>query len=130
MDPYKAESSGEQRKLELLRQTIKLDVVKRELLSCLVDGLWHSTTELARRAHTRNPIIGIVTVGTILIRMQGDLGKEFLEEMVQKTNDGITSWRLGVEWMGAIREFILQAEAPPVLSPNPVQEEMEDGQST
>ena len=130
MDPFTTESSGEQHKLKLLRQTIKLDVVKRELLSCLADGLWHSTTELARRARIRNPIIGIVTVGTILIRMQGHLGKEFLEQMVQKSDEGIASWRLGVEWMDSVREFIQQVEAPSVLSPNPVQEEMEDGQST
>ncbi|MFX1475842.1 MAG: hypothetical protein ACFFCO_10265 [Promethearchaeota archaeon] len=130
MDPFTSESSGKESKVVLLRQMIKLDLVKKELLSCLVDGLWHSTTKLARRARMRNPIIGIVTVGTILIRMQELLGREFLEEMVQKPNEGITSWRLGVEWMDAVREFIQQVDVPPVFSPNTAQGEMEDGQST
>lgn len=130
MDPFTSESSGEERKLLLLRQIIKQDVVKRELLSCLVDGLWHSTTELARRARMRNPIIGIVTVGTILIRMQKHLGKGFLEKMVQKSDEGISSWRLGVDWMDPVRELIQQAAAPSVLSSSTTREEMEDGQST
>jgi hypothetical protein len=130
VDPLSSESSGEERKIVLLRQLIKQDVVKRELLSCLADGVWHSTTELARRARVQNPIIGIVTVGTILIRMQEHLGKEFLEEMVQKSGEGIASWRLGVEWMDAVRELLHQIEAPSVLSTSPTQREMEDGQST
>jgi hypothetical protein len=130
VDSFASESSGEERKLALLRQTIKMDLVRKELLSCLVDGLWHSTTELARRARMRNPIIGIVTVGTILVRMQKLLGRDFLEEMVQASNEGITSWRLGVEWMDAVREFIQQADAQPVFSSNTAQSKMEDGQST
>lgn len=130
MDPFTSGFASEERKLVLLRQIVKQDVVKRELLSCLVDGLWHSTTELARRARLQNPIIGIVTVGTILRRMQRHLGKTFLDEMIPESGEGITSWRLGVEWMDTVREVIQQIDAPSVLSSNPTKEEMEDGQST
>jgi hypothetical protein len=78
------------------------DPAKREILRCLSDGLWHTTSELARYAKKANPVIGLVTVGTILTRMQEQLGEHFLEQMVQQADEGVSSWRIGVEWLDAV----------------------------
>lgn len=97
-------SSMENRELRLLRQMVQKDAIKRELLDCLSDGLWHTTSELARRVHNINPVMGLVTVGTILTGMQQQLGEHFLEQMVQKKEEGISSWRIGVEWLDVVKE--------------------------
>ena len=79
------------------------DPAKREILRCLSDGLWHTTSELARFAKKANPVVGLVTVGTILTRMQEQLGEHFLEQMVQQADEGVSSWRIGVEWLDAVK---------------------------
>jgi hypothetical protein len=98
-------SSAESQKLALLREMIK-DPAKREILRCLSDGLWHTTSELARYAKKANPVIGLVTVGTILTRMQQQLGEHFLEQMVQQADEGVSSWRVGVEWLDAVKGLL------------------------
>ena len=100
MDP-KRTSPAESQKLVLLRKMVE-DLAKREILRCLSDGLWHTTSELARYAKKANPVVGLVTVGTILTRMQQQLGEHFLEQMVQQADEGVTSWRIGVEWLDAV----------------------------
>ena len=82
------------------------NTTKQELLRCLSDGLWHSTSELARFARKTNPVIGLVTVGTILNRMQNQLGEHFLEHMVQHPEYGVASWRIGVEWLDIVNELL------------------------
>jgi len=94
-------SPAESQKLILLRKMVE-DPAKRAILRCLSDGLWHTTSELARYAKKANPVIGLVTVGTILIRMQQQLSEHFLEQMVQQADEGVTSWRIGVEWLDAV----------------------------
>lgn len=108
--------SAESKKLTLLRQLVKKDAAKREMLRCLSDGMWHTTSELARYARKTNPVIGIVTVGTILVRMQQQLGEHFLEQMVQQAQEGVTSWRIGVDWLDVVNEVLNQDEPPPVAS--------------
>jgi len=112
VDIFSTRPSIESQKLEALRRLVREDVVKRELLNCLSDGLWHSTTELGRRARARKPVIGIVTVGTMLARMHQQLGEDFLEEMMQSAGEGVTSWRMGVEWLDVVREVIRESETP------------------
>jgi hypothetical protein len=112
VDIFPARPSIESQKLEALRRLVREDVAKRELLNCLSDGLWHTTTELARRARARRPVIGIVTVGTMLARMQEQLGEDFLEQMAQSTQESVTSWRMGVEWLDVVREVIREADKP------------------
>jgi hypothetical protein len=85
---------------------IQDNVTKQELLRCLSDGLWHSTSELARFAQKTNPVIGLVTVGTILKRMQDQLGEHLLEHMVQHPEYGVASWRIGVEWLDIVNEVL------------------------
>jgi hypothetical protein len=85
---------------------VKEDSVKREILRCLGDGLWHTTSELARYAKKANPVMGLVTVGTILTRMQQRLGEYFLEQMVQHADEGVSSWRIGVEWLDVVKDLL------------------------
>ena len=85
---------------------IEDNTTKQELLRCLSDGLWHSTSELARFAQKTNPVIGLVTVGTILHRMQDQLGEHFLEHMVQHPEHGVASWRIGVDWLDIVNEVL------------------------
>jgi hypothetical protein len=82
------------------------DPTKRELLKCLSNGLWHTTSELARRAHAVNPVVGLVTVGTILTGMQQQLGEGLLETMVQSREEGVTSWRIGVDWLDRVNHVL------------------------
>jgi hypothetical protein len=110
VDIFSTGPSIESQKLEALRRLAKEDLVKREVLSCLSDGMWHTTTELARRARARKPVMGLVTVGTMLSRMQQQLGEDFLEQMMQSGGEGVTSWRMGVEWLDVVREVIREAE--------------------
>ncbi|MHA2314972.1 MAG: hypothetical protein ACXACF_06760 [Candidatus Hermodarchaeia archaeon] len=112
MDSDQDASSAESEKLTLLRQMVQGDAVKRELLRSLSDGLWHTTSELARSAREANPVIGLVTVGTILTRMQEQLGEYFLEQMVQKAEEGVSSWRIGVEWLDVVNEVLKQKGKP------------------
>lgn len=112
MDSDQNFPSAESEKLTLLRQMVQDDNVKRELLRCLNDGIWHTTSELARFAREANPVIGLVTVGTILTRMQEQLGKHFLEQMVQKAEEGVSSWRIGVEWLDVVNEVLKQKGKP------------------
>lgn len=85
---------------------VQKDAAKREVLRCLHDGMWHTTSELARYARKTNPVIGLVTVGTILTRMQQQLGEHFLESMVQQTEEGVSSWRIGVDWLDVVNEVL------------------------
>lgn len=94
---------------------VEEDPVKREMLRCLSDGLWHTTSELARYAKKANPVMGLVTVGTILTRMQQQMGAHFLEKMVQQAAEGVSSWRIGVEWLDVVKE-LLKHPSPPVSS--------------
>ncbi len=106
LDSFEKHPSIQSNKLEVLRQILKGDPAKQTMVSCLSDGMWHTTTELARLARSKNPVIGIVTIGTVLTRMQQQLGEDFLEKMVQKTEEGISSWRMGVEWLDIVQEII------------------------
>jgi hypothetical protein len=110
VDPNSSRPSADNQQLELLRSSVKGDATIQELLRCLSDGLWHTTTELARRARSTNPVVGMVTVGTILSRMQKQFGKTFLEQMVQKREQGVSSWRVGMEWIDIIREVLQETE--------------------
>lgn len=131
MDIFSTRPSIESQKLEALRRLVKEDVAKREILTCLSDGLWHTTTELARRARARKPVIGIVTVGTMLARMQQQLGEDFLEQMMQSAGEGVTSWRMGVEWLDVVREVIREAETPATRQAvDERRSELQSGQST
>ena len=110
VDSVPTQPSAESNKLEILRQIIKGDSVKQELLRCLSDGLWHTTTELARQARSQKSVMGMVTVGTILSRMQEQLSHGFLEQMIQKADEGVSSWRMGVEWLEVVKEVLRQAK--------------------
>jgi hypothetical protein len=44
--------------------------------------------------------------------MQQQLGEDFLEQMAQSSQEGVTSWRMGVEWLDVVREVIREAETP------------------
>ncbi|MFX1490982.1 MAG: hypothetical protein ACFFBU_01860 [Promethearchaeota archaeon] len=102
----------ENKKLTILREIVQEDRTRREILGCLSDGMWHTTSELARYARKTNPVMGLVTVGTILSRMQEQLGEHFLEQMVQKAEEGITSWRIGVDWLDIVNEILKEDETP------------------
>ncbi|MFW9935679.1 MAG: hypothetical protein ACFFDU_09310 [Candidatus Thorarchaeota archaeon] len=106
MDSEGKSSSAKSEKLAHLQKMAEEDPVKRELLRCLKDGLWHTTSELARFAKKANPVVGLVTVGTILTRMQDQLGEYFLEQMVQQADEGVSSWRIGVEWLDVVKELL------------------------
>ena len=108
MDPQTTRPSAESQKLELLRRIAKEDATKRELLHRLSDGLWHTTTELARHARAHNPVIGIVTVGTMLARIQEQVGDDFIEQMVQETGEGVSSWRMDIEYLDVVKEIVRQ----------------------
>ena len=107
--PVSVESS----KLTLLREMVEEDPVKREILRCLSDGMWHTTSELARYAKKANPVMGLVTVGTILTGMQQQLGELFLEQMVQQADEGVSSWRIGVEWLDVVKRLLKQPSSSP-----------------
>lgn len=106
MESDSNQPSAESKKLAALRQMVYNNATKQELLRCLSDGLWHNTSELARFAQKTNPVIGLVTVGTILNRMQNQLGEHFLEHMVQHPEHGVASWRIGVEWLDIVNEVL------------------------
>jgi hypothetical protein len=111
VEPEKPPSSAESQKLTILRSMVDGDPVKRELIRCLSDGLWHTTSELARFAKKANPVVGLVTVGTILTRLQEQLSEQFLEQMIQQADEGVSSWRIGVEWLDVVNT-ILKAPSP------------------
>ncbi|MHA2427622.1 MAG: hypothetical protein ACXADB_06335 [Candidatus Hermodarchaeia archaeon] len=106
MEPEKQPSSAESQKLAILRTLVDEDPVKRELIRCLSDGLWHTTSELARFAKKANPVVGLVTVGTILTRLQEQLSEQFLEQMIQQADEGVSSWRIGVEWLDVVKTIL------------------------
>ena len=106
MESESNQPSAESKRLSALRQMVQNNATKQELLRCLSDGLWHSTSELARFARKTNPVMGLVTVGTILKRMQNQLGENFLEHMVQHPEQGVASWRIGVEWLDIVNEVL------------------------
>jgi hypothetical protein len=112
LDLFETRSSNQSNKLEVLRKILKGDAAKQTLMKCLVDGMWHTTTELARLARSKNPVIGIVTIGTVLTRMQQQLGEDFLEQMIQETGEGVSSWRMGVEWLDVVQEIIKELSKP------------------
>lgn len=106
MNPFETRSPIQSNKLEVLRQILKGSPAKQALMSCLSDGMWHTTTELARLARSKNPVLGIVTIGTVLTGMQQQLGEAFLEQMVQTMEEGVSSWRMGLEWLDVVKEII------------------------
>jgi hypothetical protein len=106
VEPEKQPSSAESQKLAILRTLVDEDPVKRELIRCLSDGLWHTTSELARFAKKANPVVGLVTVGTILTRLQEQLSEQFLEQMIQQADEGVSSWRIGVEWLDVVKTIL------------------------
>ncbi|MFX1562148.1 MAG: hypothetical protein ACFFDP_02445 [Promethearchaeota archaeon] len=106
MNPFETRSPIQSNKLDVLRQILKGNPAKQALMSCLSDGMWHTTTELARIARSKNPVLGLVTIGTVLTGMQQQLGEDFLEQMVQTKEEGVSSWRMGLEWLDVIKEII------------------------
>ncbi|MFX1508997.1 MAG: hypothetical protein ACFFBR_01700 [Promethearchaeota archaeon] len=112
MEPEHSPQPAQSQKLSLLQQMTEKDAVKREILRCLSDGLWHTTSELARFAKKANPVMGLVTVGTILTRMQQQMGEHFLEKMIQQADEGVSSWRIGVEWLDVVKQLLKQPSPP------------------
>ncbi|MFX1566078.1 MAG: hypothetical protein ACFFCH_08820 [Promethearchaeota archaeon] len=112
MESERPPQPAESQKLSLLQTITEKDAVKRELLRCLSDGFWHTTSELARFAKKANPVMGLVTVGTILTRMQQQMGAHFLEQMIQQADEGVSSWRIGVEWLEVVKQLVKQHSQP------------------
>jgi sugar/nucleoside kinase (ribokinase family) len=57
--------------------------------------------ELLKQAQSRG-----ATTSLDITRLQEQLSEQFLEQMIQQADEGVSSWRIGVEWLDVVKTIL------------------------
>ncbi|MFX1482378.1 MAG: hypothetical protein ACFFCP_04230 [Promethearchaeota archaeon] len=102
-----------------LKGAIESDPVRSRVLKVLIqDGSWVTTNDLLRAARLERPIVGAVTIGTILNGMNELVASRLILSRTSPTS-GIdwAEWRINPDWLEPTRK-LLQMMTRPKFTPS------------
>lgn len=97
-----------------LKGALESDPVRSRVLKVLIeDGTWVTTTDLLRAARHERPIVGAVTIGTILIGMNELVASRLILSRTSPTS-GIdwAEWRINPDWLEPTRKLLQMMNRP------------------
>jgi hypothetical protein len=97
-----------------LKGAIESDPVRSRVLRVLIeDGTWVTTTDLLRAARHERPIVGAVTIGTILNGMNELVASRLILSRTSPTS-GIdwAEWRINPDWLEPTRKLLRMMNRP------------------
>jgi hypothetical protein len=97
-----------------LKGIIESDPVRARVLKVLIeDGNWVTTTDLLRAARQERPIVGAVTIGTILNGMNELVASRLILSRTSLTS-GIdwAEWRINPDWLEPTRKLLQMMRRP------------------
>ena len=97
-----------------LKGAIESDPVRARVLKVLIeDGNWVTTTNLLRAARQERPIVGAVTIGTILNGMNELVASRLILSRTSLTS-GIdwAEWRINPDWLEPTRKLLHMMRRP------------------
>jgi hypothetical protein len=97
-----------------LKGAIESDPVRSRVLKVLIeDGNWVTTADLLRAARQERPIVGAVTIGTILNGMNELVASRLILSRTSLTS-GIdwAEWRINPDWLEPTRKLLHMMRRP------------------
>ncbi|MFW9973957.1 MAG: hypothetical protein ACFFDQ_01645 [Candidatus Thorarchaeota archaeon] len=97
-----------------LKGAIEADPVRARVLKVLIeDGNWVTTADLLRAARQERPIVGAVTIGTILNGMNELVASRLILSRTSLTS-GIdwAEWRINPDWLEPTRKLLQMMRRP------------------
>lgn len=97
-----------------LKGIIESDPVRSRVLKVLIeDGSWVSTGDLLRAARQERPIVGAVTVGTMLHGLNNLVSSKLILSRTS-LNSGIewAEWRINPDWIRPTRKLLQMLRRP------------------
>jgi hypothetical protein len=97
-----------------LKRAIESDPVRARVLKVLIeDGNWVTTADLLRAARQERPIVGAVTIGTILNGMNELVASRLILSRTSLTS-GIdwAEWRINPDWLEPTRKLLQMMRRP------------------
>ncbi len=97
-----------------LKGAIEADPVRSRVLRVLIeDGNWVTTADLLRAARYERPIVGAVTIGTILNGMNELVSSRLILSRTSPTS-GIdwAEWRINPDWLEPTRKLLQMMNRP------------------
>lgn len=97
-----------------LKGAIESDPVRSRVLKVLIeDGNWVKTADLLRAARQERPIVGAVTIGTILNGMNELVASRLILSRTSLTS-GIdwAEWRINPDWLEPTRKLLHMMRRP------------------
>ncbi len=97
-----------------LKGAIESDPVRSRVLKVLIeDGNWVTTADLLRAARQERPIVGAVTIGTILNGMNELVASRLILSRTSLTS-GIdwAEWRINPDWLEPTRKLLQMMTRP------------------
>jgi hypothetical protein len=97
-----------------LKRAIESDPVRARVLKVLIeDGNWVTTADLLRAARQERPIVGAVTIGTILNGMNELVASRLILSRTSLTS-GIdwAEWRINPDWLEPTRKLLQMMQRP------------------
>ncbi len=97
-----------------LKGAIESDPVRSKVLKVLIeDGNWVTTADLLRAARQERPIVGAVTIGTILNGMNELVASRLILSRTSLTS-GIdwAEWRINPDWLEPTRKLLQMMRRP------------------
>lgn len=97
-----------------LKGAIQSDPVRSRVLKVLIeDGTWVTTADLLRAARNERPIVGAVTIGTILNGLNELVSSRLILSRTSM-NSGIdwAEWRINPDWLEPTRSLLRMLSRP------------------
>ena len=97
-----------------LKGAIESDPVRSRVLKVLIeDGSWVTTADLLRAARHERPIVGAVTIGTMLNGMNELVASRLILSRTSPTS-GIdwAEWRINPDWLEPTRKLLQMMNRP------------------
>ncbi len=122
IDPWLTEESVERRlnhvNLAPLKGVIESDPMRSRILCLLIeDGGWVTTADLMRAARRVRPVVGAVTIGTVINGLNELVSSSFILSRTSLTS-GLewAEWRINPDWLEPMRKLLrmLRVPRPPV----------------
>jgi hypothetical protein len=107
-----------------LKGALESDPVRSRILSMLIEnGTWVTTADLLRAARQVRPVIGAVTIGTILNGLNELVSSRLiLSRMSMSSGIDWAEWRINPDWLSPTRKLLnmlIRARKSPVKRQEP-----------
>ena len=97
-----------------LKGALESDPVRSRILSMLIEnGAWVTTADLLRAARQVRPVIGAVTIGTILNGLNDMVSSRLiLSRMSMSSGIDWAEWRINPDWLIPTRKLLQMMSRP------------------